>query len=116
MTRKLKNENNINEQLIKKWRRASQEIAEYLFSKIQKEKSFLEEAGFSNAWGNWGWDEEDPEKKKSSYSDDEEEEDYKESSDQKNELEQNTMKTMLLRMGISLELIKWNEEDECFEE
>ncbi|RIA93372.1 hypothetical protein C1645_874146 [Glomus cerebriforme] len=109
------NEGKTNEQLIKKWRQASQETAEYLFSKIPKEKSFLEEAGFSNAWGNWGWDNEDPQKQISSYSDGEEE-DYKESSCQKNELEQNTMKSMLLRMGIDLKLIKWNEDDECFEE
>jgi len=98
-----------------KWRRASQEAAEYLFSKIPKEKSFLEEAGFSNAWGNWGWDEKVPQNQRSSYSDDEEE-DYNESSKQKDELKQNTMKSMLLRMGIDLELIRWNEDDECFNE
>ncbi|CAB5375952.1 unnamed protein product [Rhizophagus irregularis] len=109
------NEGNNIGQLIKKWRRASQETAEYLFSKIPKEKSFLEEAGFSNAWGNWGWDEEDQQKHIVSYSDGEEE-DYNESSNQKNELEQRTMKTMLLRMGIDLKLIRWNEDDECFEE
>jgi hypothetical protein len=114
VTHKLKDESKTNEQLIKKWRQASQEAAEYLFSKIPKEKSFLEEAGFSNAWGNWGWDDEDPQKQRSCYSDDEEE-NYKRSSDQKNELIQNTMKSMLLRMGIDLELIKWNEDDECFE-
>ncbi|GBC08913.1 hypothetical protein RclHR1_08490007 [Rhizophagus clarus] len=109
------NEGSNNERLIKKWRRVSQETAEYLFSKIPKEKSFLDEAGFSNAWGNWGWDEGDQQKHILSYSDDEEE-NYNESSNQKNELEQHTMKSMLLRMGIDLKLIRWNEDDECFEE
>ncbi|CAG8518148.1 2748_t:CDS:2 [Funneliformis caledonium] len=111
------NEGSVNDQLIVKWRRASQEAAEYLFSKIPKEKSFLEEAGYSNAWGNWGWDEESSQKQKSSYSEDEE--DYKgslEKLEQSDELKQNTMKSMLLRMGIDLELIRWNEYDECFEE
>ncbi|CAI2170578.1 7756_t:CDS:2 [Funneliformis geosporum] len=108
------NEGSVNELLIMKWRRASQEAAEYLFSKIPKEKSFLEEAGYSNAWGNWGWDEEGSKKQRSSYSDDEE--DYKELHEKNNELKQNTMKSMLLRMGIDLELIRWNEDDECFEQ
>ncbi|CAG8586462.1 15238_t:CDS:2 [Acaulospora morrowiae] len=108
-----------NENLIKIWRKASQEAAEFLFSKIPKQSSFLESEGFSESWGNsnWGWDDSDESKGKQrrEYSDQEDNDDEYET--RRGNIEQkNTMKYMLIKMGINIDLIKWNDEDECFEE
>ncbi|CAG8720647.1 11322_t:CDS:2, partial [Dentiscutata heterogama] len=110
-----KNEDENNNLLIKKWRRASQEAAEYLFEKMPKEQSsFLEESGFSNSWNeNWGW--EDNEQQQRYYnSDQDDDENYCEQ--QVNVEPKGTMKFMLKKMGVDLDLIKWNEDEECFEE
>ncbi|CAG8544070.1 2935_t:CDS:2 [Cetraspora pellucida] len=108
-----KNENENNNILIEKWRRASQSAAEYLFEKIPKQTSFLEDAGFSNSWNaNWGWEEEDEQQRRCNS--DQDDENYCE---QQDDVEQkDTMKYMLKKMGIDLDLIKWNEDDECFED
>ncbi|CAJ0913059.1 4558_t:CDS:2, partial [Entrophospora sp. SA101] len=48
-----KDEKNTIDELIKKWRSASQEAAELLHSKMPKRSSFLEYSGFSYSYGNW---------------------------------------------------------------
>ncbi|KAF0388352.1 swi five-dependent recombination repair protein Sfr1 [Gigaspora margarita] len=108
-----KNEDENNNILIKKWRRASQDAAEYLFEKMPKQSSFIEESGFSNSWnGNWGW--EDYEQQQRYNDSDQDDENYCEQQD--NVEPKGTMKYMLKKMGVDLDLIKWNEDEECFEE
>ncbi|CAG8766163.1 29657_t:CDS:2 [Gigaspora margarita] len=108
-----KNEDENNNILIKKWRRASQDAAEYLFEKMPKQSSFIEESGFSNSWnGNWGWEDDEQQQR---YNDsDQDDENYCEQQD--NVEPKGTMKYMLKKMGVDLDLIKWNEDEECFEE
>ncbi|CAJ0867069.1 4726_t:CDS:2 [Entrophospora sp. SA101] len=74
-----KDEKNTIDELIKKWRSASQEAAELLHSKMPKRSSFLE------------------------YSD-------------VDKVDKDSMTFMLLNMGVDLDSIKWNQEDECFED
>ncbi|CAG8602233.1 889_t:CDS:2 [Cetraspora pellucida] len=79
----------------------------------EKQTSFLEDAGFSNSWNaNWGWEEGDEQQRRCNS--DQDDENYCEQPD---DVEQkDTMKYMLKKMGIDLDLIKWNEDDECFED
>nr|CAG8553636.1 3525_t:CDS:2 [Entrophospora candida] len=83
-----KDEKNTIDELIKKWRSASQEAAELLHSKMPKRSSFLEYSGFSYSYGNWDVD----------------------------KVDKDSMTFMLLNMGVDLDSIKWNQEDECFED
>ncbi|CAG8687330.1 hypothetical protein C2G38_2142790 [Gigaspora rosea] len=110
LTYQKKNEDENNNILIKKWRRASQDAAEYLFEKMPKQS---EESGFSNSWnGNWGWEDDEQQQR---YNDsDQDDENYYEQ--QGNVEPKGTMKYMLKKMGVDLDLIKWNEDEECFEE
>ncbi|RHZ76046.1 hypothetical protein Glove_208g34 [Diversispora epigaea] len=120
LTYQEKDEEANNEELIKIWRKASQEAAEFLFSKLPKQSSpsFLNEAGFSNSWGNknWGWEDDQRYKQRENESDQELEDCDGNEYERVDTEQKDTMKYMLTKMGIGLDLIKWNENDECFEE
>ncbi|CAG8531147.1 11826_t:CDS:2 [Acaulospora colombiana] len=108
-----------NENLIKIWRKASQEAAEFLFSKLPKQSSFLESGGYSEFWGNsnWGWGDSNESKSKQGDENSDREDHEDEYETRRGSTEQkDTMKYMLTRMGVDVDLIKWNEDDECFEE
>ncbi|CAG8588711.1 3325_t:CDS:2 [Ambispora leptoticha] len=114
--------------LILKWRRASQEAAEFLFSKFQEAQnsSFSSQGNFysSNNWGgsskNWGWDENHYSNGSSENRKDQEDDENEDDEEQQSDSDNNsgtlgiTMKSMLTQFGIDLGLIKWDEDQESF--
>ncbi|CAG8481341.1 2681_t:CDS:2 [Paraglomus occultum] len=98
--------------LIIKWRNASQEAAEFLFNNMKERMSILERSGHTSWFveNHYNWDEKNS---PLSYSD---EDDTDESVKHENFANDMSMKSMLSRMGVDIAIIKWNDEDECFED
>ncbi|CAG8507646.1 2497_t:CDS:2 [Paraglomus brasilianum] len=105
-------EDSVIQALIIKWRKASQEAAEFCFNNMKHGMSVLERSGRTSwfAEGHYNWDEKNS---PPAYSD---EDDTDESVKHENFADDISMKSMLSRMGIDIALIKWNDEDECFED
>ncbi|KAG9298657.1 hypothetical protein G9A89_012725 [Geosiphon pyriformis] len=125
---KEKDEDFILDELIIKWRHASQQAAEFLFSKFREHQTSLQhQTSYSSAWGlnnNWGWDDNSEENSQNFLDYDDHDDrnchsrDVDEESDttkKDDESFQNvTMKSMLTRLGVDLALISWDEDEECF--
>ncbi|CAG8596475.1 10815_t:CDS:2 [Ambispora gerdemannii] len=123
-----KNEDATLNNLILKWRRASQEAAEFLFSKFQEAQnsSFLQNnfysnnnRGGSNSNSNWGWEDyygSNNKNRRDRGDGENEDEDEEEQSDSDgNSNSQNiNMKSMLTQFGVDIGLIKWDEDQESF--